>query len=453
MIIRTKSKPKPIAKQFIRYKMFKSGKQLVNSSIAGLAVIGTVGFLSQTAVHADTAETTGTSDVQSGGNAVTATTSSEKNIQNTNTTSSAETTQGSNKNQISEAKQSNQQSSTTSLTAKSSNDEEVSLTTESSKQGNDVAVASKDTSTNETKDNSQSTDAKVETTNLMGISKLTTNAIGLTESKAVSTTGTDNQQYGSDMTSRFYGSGQSANHNANQTDPTADYMGHTNRYFSDAQVETNVDNIPVNNKGFQFGNNVWQIQLPKEITSLSDWISKLNSDPDYTIGVIDEAGQRHYLTTDSLKPFTNSQIDSGYTFDAVNMDSAGKWVKVGTWVVTYTRASDGYPYLILGCEMTEWPKSLSAVPALPVFVTSPNQKRIFNVRVQQYSGAITGTDVSDNGSSIYAPIGPEVNETGRDMLGHNYGATYTINSGQLSQGLTMTIDGGGDYNFAAYHSL
>ena len=453
MIIRAKSKPKPITKPFIRYKMFKSGKQLVTSSIAGLAVIGTVGFLSQTEVHADTTEITGTSDVQAGGNAVTATTSSEKNIQNTNTTSSAETTQGSNKNQISEAKQSNQQSTTTSLTAKSLNDERVSLTTESSKQGNDVAVASKDTSTNETKDNSQSTDAKVETTNLMGISKLTTNAIGLTESKAVSTTGTDNQQYGSDMTSRFYGSGQSANHNANQTDPTADYMGHTDRYFSDAQVETNVDNIPVNNKGFQFGNNVWQIQLPKEITSLSDWISKLNVDPDYTIGVIDEAGQRHYLTADSLKPFTNSQINSGYTFDAVNMDSAGKWVKVGTWVVTYTRASDGYPYLILGCEMTEWPKSLSAVPALPVFVTSPNQKRIFNVRVSQYSGAITGTDASDNGSSIYAPIGPGISETGRDMSAHNYGATYTINSGQLSQGLIVTIDGGGNYNFASYHSL
>ena len=450
MIIRAKSKPKPITKPFIRYKMFKSGKQLVTSSIAGLAVIGTVSFLSQTAVHADTTETTGTSDVQAGGNAVTATTSSEENIQSTNTTGSAElTTQDSNKNQVSD----NQQSTTTSLTAKSLNDERVSLTTESSKQGNDVAAASKDASTNETKDNSQSTEAKVETTNSLDISKLTTNAIGLTESKAVSTIGTDNQQYGSDMTSRFYGSGQSANHNANQTDPTADYMGHTDRYFSDAQVETNADNIPVNNKGFQFENNVWQVQLPKEITSLSDWISKLNSDPDYTIGVIDEAGQRHYLTTDSLKPFTNSQIDSGYTFDAVNMDSAGKWVKVGTWVVTYTRASDGYPYLILGCEMTEWPKSLSAVPALPVFVTSPNQKRIFNVRVQQYSGAITGTDVSDNGSSIYAPIGPEVNETGRDMLAHNYGATYTMNSGQLSQGLTVTIDGGGDYNFAAYHSL
>lgn len=139
MIIRTKSKPKPIAKQFIRYKMFKSGKQLVNSSIAGLAVIGTVGFLSQTAVHADTAETTGTSDVQSGGNAVTATTSSEENIQSTNTTGSAElTTQDSNKNQVSD----NQQSTTTSLTAKSLNDERVSLTTESSKQGNDVATVS-----------------------------------------------------------------------------------------------------------------------------------------------------------------------------------------------------------------------------------------------------------------------------------------------------------------------
>lgn len=139
MIIRTKSKPKPITKQFIRYKMFKSGKQLVNSSIAGLAVIGTVGFLSQTAVHADTAETTGTSDVQSGGNAVTATTSSEENIQSTNTTGSAElTTQDSNKNQVSD----NQQSTTTSLTAKSLNDERVSLTTESSKQGNDVATVS-----------------------------------------------------------------------------------------------------------------------------------------------------------------------------------------------------------------------------------------------------------------------------------------------------------------------
>lgn len=453
MDIRVKSKLKLITKSFVHYKMFKSGKQLVTSSIAGLAVIGTVGFLSQTEVHADTTEATGTSDVQEGGNAVTATTSAEKNVQSTNTTSSTETIQASNKNQTFEEKQSNQQSTTASSAAKSSNDERVSLTTESSKQGNDVATASKDTSTNETKDNSQSTEAKVETTNSLDISKLTTNAIGLTESKAVSTIGTDNQQYGSDMTSRFYGSGQSANHNANQTDPTADYMGHTDRYFSDAQVETNADNIPVNNRGFQFGNNVWQVQLPKEITSLSDWISKLNSDPDYTIGIIDEAGQRHYLTADSLKPFTNSQIDSGYTFDAVNMDSAGKWVKVGTWVVTYTRASDGYPYLILGCEMTEWPKSLSAVPALPVFVTSPNQKRIFNVRVQQYSGAITGTDVSDNGSSIYAPIGPEVNETGRDMLGHNYGATYTMNSGQLSQGLTVTIDGGGNYNFAAYHSL
>lgn len=139
MIIRAKSKPKPITKPFIRYKMFKSGKQLVNSSIAGLAVIGTVGFLSQTAVHADTAETTGTSDVQSGGNAVTATTSSEENIQSTNTTGSAElTTQDSNKNQVSD----NQQSTTTSLTAKSLNDERVSLTTESSKQGNDVATVS-----------------------------------------------------------------------------------------------------------------------------------------------------------------------------------------------------------------------------------------------------------------------------------------------------------------------
>ncbi len=118
MIIRTKSKTKPITKQFIRYKMFKSGKQLVTSSIAGLAVIGTVSFLSQTAVHADTTETTGTSDVQAGGNAVTATTSSEKNIQNTNTTSSVETTQGSNKKQVSD----NQQSTTTSLTAKSLND-------------------------------------------------------------------------------------------------------------------------------------------------------------------------------------------------------------------------------------------------------------------------------------------------------------------------------------------
>lgn len=450
MIIGTKSKTKPITKPFIRYKMFKSGKQLVTSSIAGLAVIGTVSFLSQTAVHADTTETTGTSDVQAGGNAVTATTSSEKNIQNTNTTSSVETTQGSNKKQVSD----NQQSTTTSSLTKSSDDEGVNSTTESSKQGNDVATASKNMLINVAKDSSiQSTDIKVETTNSLDTSTLTTNAIGLDESKAVSTIGTDNQQYGSDMTSRFYGSGQSANHNANQTDPTADYMGHTDRYFSDAQVETNVDNIPVNNKGFQFGNNVWQIQLPKEITSLSDWISKLNSDSDYTIGVVDESGQRHYLTADSLQPFTNSQIDSGYTFDAVNMDSAGKWVKVGTWVVTYTHASDGYPYLILGCEMTEWPKSLSAVPALPVFITSPNQKRIFNVRVQQYSGAITGTDVSDNGSSIYAPIGPGVSETGRDMLGHNYGATYTMNSGQLSQGLTVTIDGGGDYNFAAYHSL
>ena len=432
--------------------MFKSGKQLVTSSIAGLAVIGTVGFLSQTEVHADTTETTGTSDVQTGGNAVTATTSSEESVQSTNTTSSTETTQDSNKNQVSEAKQSNQQSTTTSLTAKSSNDEGVSLTTESSKQGNDVVTASKDMSTSEAKDN-KSTDAKVKTTNSLDISKLTINAIGLAESKALSTTGTDNQQYGSDMTSRFYGSGQSASHNVNQTDPTADYMGHTDRYFSDAQVETNVDNIPVNNKGFQFGNNVWQIQLPKEITSLSDWISKLNSDPDYTIGVIDEAGQRHYLTADSLKPFTNSQINSGYTFDAVNMDSTGKWVKVGTWVVTYTHASDGYPCLILGCEMTEWPKSLSVVPPLPVFVTSPNQKRIFNVRASQYNGAITGAGVSDDGSSIYAPIGPEISETGRDMSAHNYGATYTMNSGQLSQGLTMTIDGGGNYNFAAYHSL
>lgn len=88
MIIRTKSKSKPITKSFIRYKMFKSGKQLITSSVAGLAVIGTVGFLSQTTVHADTTEVTSTSDVQNGGNAVTATTPTEKSIQNTNMASS-----------------------------------------------------------------------------------------------------------------------------------------------------------------------------------------------------------------------------------------------------------------------------------------------------------------------------------------------------------------------------
>ena len=281
------------------------------------------------------------------------------------------------------------------------------------------------------------------------------NPVGLTESKAISVAGTDNQQYGTDMTSRFY-FGQSSSHNTGQTDSSSDYMGHPDSYFRDAQVLTNIDNLEVDTGGpeaWQWGNNVWKVQLPKSITSLSDWFTKVNQSPDYLLGFIDESGARHYLEPSSFSQIVGSDTNAYFAFDAVNMDDSGKWVKVGTWRLNFSYQSDGYPYLQASIHMAETPKSISAVPPLPLFITSPNQKRIFNARVSRFAGAITGTDVSDNGSSIYAPIGPGITESGRDMTAHNYGAVYTFSPAQLNFKLNLTIDGGGDYNFASYHNV
>lgn len=55
MIIRSKTKAEPITKPFLRYKLYKKGKMLVTSSVAGLSVVGMMVTLSQGQVHADTA--------------------------------------------------------------------------------------------------------------------------------------------------------------------------------------------------------------------------------------------------------------------------------------------------------------------------------------------------------------------------------------------------------------
>ena len=54
MIIRSKTKAEPITKPFLRYKLYKKGKMLVTSSVAGLSVVGMMVTLSQSQVHADT---------------------------------------------------------------------------------------------------------------------------------------------------------------------------------------------------------------------------------------------------------------------------------------------------------------------------------------------------------------------------------------------------------------
>ena len=54
MIIRSKTKAEPITKPFLRYKLYKKGKMLVTSSVAGLSVVGMMVTLSQGQVHADT---------------------------------------------------------------------------------------------------------------------------------------------------------------------------------------------------------------------------------------------------------------------------------------------------------------------------------------------------------------------------------------------------------------
>lgn len=65
MIIRSKTKAEPITKPFLRYKLYKKGKMLVTSSVAGLSVVGMMVTLSQGQVHADTTTSASTTQTAS----------------------------------------------------------------------------------------------------------------------------------------------------------------------------------------------------------------------------------------------------------------------------------------------------------------------------------------------------------------------------------------------------
>lgn len=246
-----------------------------------------------------------------------------------------------------------------------------------------------------------------------------------------------------DVTLKELGSGQSNLHYQNGQSGDTDYMGHDTAYFKNYKVITN--SLPVNvfadagssTDGTSDGLK-WSIDTPNadsQTKVVSDWLDKVNQDPNYLVGFLDVSGQRHYIDPSSLAiGKTGYGLPMSVTTDAVGMDDYGHLIRLGSWVITPD--ADNHQ-LNVTLRTNEEGKSNGVISPLPLFISSLNSQNeengiICSPRVGSSSNRrFEVGNVSANGSVYYMPFGSSSAPVKLDTIGANSEAYYSVDPNSL----------------------
>lgn len=246
------------------------------------------------------------------------------------------------------------------------------------------------------------------------------------------------QKPDSDETAAFFGSGQSNIHYVGSNDYTneSDYLGHPDQFFSNFKhsingVPTDAFAIGVRNSLASFED---QVYLPSNMDREDKWFAKVNTDPNFTLGVIDEVGGRHYIDPKSVKVTDGPYGPMEYTLDAVNMDDSGNWIKVGTWHLIYEGATKSIRVTL---HTYEDAKTAGALPPLPLFVSSLDSHG--NVNGVIYSGKVVASSgnslrdasTSSEGSVYLLPVGPGQTSGEVSLSGYDDTVYYDVKADNL----------------------
>lgn len=246
-----------------------------------------------------------------------------------------------------------------------------------------------------------------------------------------------------DVTLKELGSGQSNLHYQNGQSGDTDYMGHETAYFKNYKVITN--SLPVNvfadagsSTDGTSGGLKWTIDTPNadsQTKVVSDWLDKVNQDPNYLVGFLDVSGQRHYIDPSSLViGKTGYGLPMSVTTDAVGMDDYGHLIRLGSWVITPDANNH---QLNVTLRTNEEGKSNGVISPLPLFISSLNGQNeengiICSPRVGSSSNRrFEVGNVSANGSVYYMPFGSSSAPVKLDTIGANSEAYYSVDPNSL----------------------